>query len=138
MQISGFYRVKKHPPHSKRGGCFFVFVKILNLMTLPAGAGPCFSVLNADRADGTAVPGLLGRVQQLRRDLAAVGEAIVAHGEDLRTGTGAQAAADAGFIDSCFHRNSSDYSMIFPSRPSVTTCQGMNLPLCRRAVSTAR
>ena len=34
MQISGFYRVKKHPPHSKRGGCFFMFVKILNLMTL--------------------------------------------------------------------------------------------------------
>ena len=34
MQISSFYRVKKHPPHSKRGGCFFMFVKILNLMTL--------------------------------------------------------------------------------------------------------
>ena len=34
MQISGFYRVKKHPPHSKRGGYFFIFGQNLNLMTL--------------------------------------------------------------------------------------------------------
>ena len=40
MQISGFYRVKKHPPHSKRGGCFFMFVKILNLMTLAENGLP--------------------------------------------------------------------------------------------------
>ena len=35
MQISSFYRVKKYPPHSKRGGYFFMFGKKLNLMTLP-------------------------------------------------------------------------------------------------------
>ena len=30
-------RIKKHPPQTKRGGCFFVFGKNFNLMTLPAG-----------------------------------------------------------------------------------------------------
>ena len=34
MQNNGLYRVKKYPPHSKRGGYFFVFGKKLNLMTL--------------------------------------------------------------------------------------------------------
>ena len=38
MQISSFYRVKKYPPHSKRGGCFLVFDKSFNLMTLPGRA----------------------------------------------------------------------------------------------------
>ena len=28
-------RIKKHPPQTKRGGCFFVFGKNFNLMTLP-------------------------------------------------------------------------------------------------------
>ena len=37
MQISSFYRVKKYPPHSKRGGYFFMFGKKLNLMTLSHG-----------------------------------------------------------------------------------------------------
>ena len=27
-------RIKKHPPQTKRGGCFFVFGKNFNLMTL--------------------------------------------------------------------------------------------------------
>ena len=34
MQISSFYRAKKHPPHSKRGGYFFIFGQNFNLMTL--------------------------------------------------------------------------------------------------------
>ena len=72
------------------------------------------------------------------RDAAAVGQPVVAHVEYLRAGAGAQAAADAVLIYCCVHIGHSYYSRIFPSRPSVTTCQGMNLPLCRRAVSAAR
>lgn len=30
-------RIKKHPPQIKRGGCFFVFGKNFNLMTLSFG-----------------------------------------------------------------------------------------------------
>ena len=103
----------------------------------PCGQG-LLSCFDADGADRAAVPGLLGRLQLALRDAAAVGQTVVAHVEYLRAGAGAQAAADAVLIYCCVHIGHSYYSRIFPSRPSVTTCQGMNLPLCRRAVSAAR
>lgn len=61
------------------------------------------SFLDGDRADGTAVPGLLGAGEDLLRDGAAVGEAVITHGEDFGAGACAQAAADAVLVDHCFH-----------------------------------
>ena len=102
--------------------------------------GPCEPVECLGRLCGrlAGAAGLLGRLQLALRDAAAVGQPVVAHVEYLRAGAGAQAAADAVLIYCCVHIGHSYYSRIFPSRPSVTTCQGMNLPLCRRAVSAAR
>ena len=34
VEHTAYYRVKKYPPHSKRGGYFFIFGQNLNLMTL--------------------------------------------------------------------------------------------------------
>lgn len=67
------------------------------------GPGPAPLFFDTDGAGGTAVPGLLGDIQHLGRDLAAVGEAVVPHGENRRAGAGAQAAANAVFVDRCVH-----------------------------------
>ena len=51
MLKSRLYRVKKYPPHSKRGGYFFMFGQNLNLMTLgqcPLCFSHCFSRCRAN------------------------------------------------------------------------------------------
>ena len=69
----------------------------------PEKALPVSSFFQVNGADGTAVTGLLGSVQHLSRYRAAVGQAVVSHGEYRGAGSGAQAAADAVFVDACVH-----------------------------------
>ena len=87
---------------------------------------PPGSLLDADGADRTAVPGILGAGQLIFRDLAAVGQAIIAHGKAHGTGAGAQAAADAVFIDSRVHEKAS-LSIPLPARQG----RSGSVPACR-------
>jgi len=53
--------------------------------------------------DGAGVPGLLGSSQTFGVQCTGVGKAVVTHLKYVGTDTGAQAAANAVFVDSCFH-----------------------------------
>lgn len=73
---------------------------------------PRNSLLNTDRTDGAAVPGLLGAGELVVGDVAAVGQAVVPHGEAHGAGAGAQAAADAAFVDCRSHGKASLYVVV--------------------------
>ena len=70
----------------------------------PRGVLPISSVLDGDGAYGTAVPCLGGGGLHLRRDFSVgIRFAGIAYPEYLRADALADAAADAGIVESCFH-----------------------------------